>query len=560
MALVTGAALLSTPLTAGAEETSQAPAPAGAGVVTDIGLKLERDGRLSVTEQLTVPDGEVTRVVPLRQAAGDDVDRVYSVGAVGIEGPGRVETVEDRLVLHLGPGQVVLRYTVDGAVADVGDGQEVRWQVSGGWDTRVAGVSVSFIAPQPPRSITCLAGPVGSTRQCDLSQIGHTRIATAQQNDLAPGERIDFAVGVPAGTVPANARFEQVPSLTDAFALTPAGAAGFGGLTLLLVGGVVLLWYARGRDAQALASEVGPVEVLVTDEDGRVAFASPDGVLPGQVGTVADEHVDVVDISATVVDLAVRNYLWIEEVPGDGAADWRIVRRNAPDEHLTAYERAVYEALLHGAGPHARDEVLVSQLRGAGAPDLSAAREALYRDVVARNWFKRRPDTDRSRWWWIGVGLALAGVVATVLLTVFTGPALLGLAVMIGGVALAVGSRWMPARTGRGSALLAQIRGLRNYLHSVRPEQLPPADREMVFSRSLPYAVVLGETDRWLDAFAALDPAADGTPGLYWYGSARPGGVHEDRDLRRFARSFPVFLAALDGVLAEAGHLRSLRR
>jgi hypothetical protein len=76
----------------------------------------------------------------------------------------------------------------------------------------------------------------------------------------------------------------------------------------------------------------------------------------------------------------------------------------------------------------------------------------------------------------------------------------------------------------------------------------------MVFSRSLPYAVVLGETDRWLAVFRGLDPDADGTPGLYWYGEAE-----QARDLDRFAGRFPAFLSSLGGVLAQSGHLRSLK-
>jgi hypothetical protein len=76
----------------------------------------------------------------------------------------------------------------------------------------------------------------------------------------------------------------------------------------------------------------------------------------------------------------------------------------------------------------------------------------------------------------------------------------------------------------------------------------------MVFSRSLPYAVVLGQTDRWLSVFRGLDPDADGTPGLYWFGEAE-----QVRDLDRFASRFPAFLSSLDGVLAQGGHLRSLK-
>jgi hypothetical protein len=65
---------------------------------------------------------------------------------------------------------------------------------------------------------------------------------------------------------------------------------------------------------------------------------------------------------------------------------------------------------------------------------------------------------------------------------------------------------------------------------------------------------VLGETERWLGTFAGLHSDADGTPGLYWFAEAEHSG-----DLARFARHFPSFLGALDGVLAQAGHLRSLR-
>nr|BFF00959.1 DUF2207 domain-containing protein [Streptoalloteichus tenebrarius] len=529
-------------------------------VAVDVKLRLERDGKLTVTEQVTVPVGRsVTRTVPLRQAVRDDLDRVFSVSDATVEGKGRVEVTEERLTVQLDAGTSTVRYKVDGVVADVDDKQEMRWQVSGGWSVDLDKITVSAVSPNPPKSITCLAGPPGSTGACDLSQIESRQVARAQEIGLKAGHRMDLAVGMEAGTVPANARFDETFTLARAFALTPVSGAALGGLTLLLLGGVALLWWARGRDARALATDIGPVDVLVADDAGRVGFASPDGVLPGQVGTVVDEHVDVVDVAATVVDLAVRNYVWIEEIPGS-APDWRVVRRNPADEHLRRYERAVYEALLPSSGEHARDHVLLSELRAAGL-DLTAVREALYADVVDAHWFQRRPDAERSRWWWVGTGIGVAGVALTVVLALTTQVALLGLAVIVGGVALAVGSRWMPARTGRGSALIEQVRGLREYLRTATPEQIPPADREMVFSRSLPYAVVLGEADRWLEAFASLDAGADGTPGLYWYGAGTTDtdGTNAADDLRRFAGHFPAFLAALDGALAQAGHLRSLR-
>ncbi|WP_285646869.1 DUF2207 domain-containing protein [Lentzea sp. NBRC 102530] len=505
-------------------------------VSTEVRMKLERDARLSVTETVQVPEGRtVRRTVPLRLAVGNDLERQYQVTDAKVDGKGSAGTGDDTFSVTL-EGTSTLTYTVVGAVAPVGDTLEVRWQVAGGWDAELDRVAVSFSAPDSPTSVNCLAGPVGSSQPCTSADLADGKGVRAQEIKLAPQERIDIAIGLTAGVVPPNAVVVEQSGLLAAFALTPISAVALGALLVLLLGGVALLWYLRGRDAAALAGEVGAVSVLVRDEQNRVAFASPDGVLPGQVGTVVDEHVDVVDVTATVIDLAVRNYLWITETDGH---DWQIVRRNPLDASLSGYERAVAEALLP---PHV-EAVSVAELRGRQI-DLAAVRDKLYEDVVEKRWFVRRPDAERTKFWWAGIALAATGVVATVVLALTVGNALFGLAVAVGGVALALGARSMPARTKRGSELLEHVRGLRGYLHGVTPDDVPEADRELVFSRSLPYAVVLGETERWLTTFGQGQNQQD----LYWYGNATD-----------FRRSFPAFLGALDGVLAQAGHLRSLR-
>ena len=171
-----------------------------------------------------------------------------------------------------------------------------------------------------------------------------------------------------------------------------------------------------------------------------------------------------------------------------------------------------------------------------------------------KRWLRHRPDQVSNLWWWAGIGIAVLGAGLTAFLALTTTFGLLGLAMVIAGVALVAAARWIPARSKRGSAVLAQVRGLRDYLYTAVPDDLPFADREMVFSRSLPYAVVLGATDRWLHAFAAIDAESDGAPGLYWYAQ-----FEQAPDLYQFAQRFPVFLAALGGVLARAGQLRGLR-
>ncbi|WP_133909037.1 DUF2207 domain-containing protein [Actinophytocola oryzae] len=497
----------------------------------NIALKLERDGSLSVSEQIFVQARKsMTRRAPLRIKAGDEQDRVFTVRDVRVSGNATTEIAGDEFVIRVGEGATTIRYKVDGAVTDLDGRQEVRWQVASGWDTKVRFLRASFIAPERPRSVSCLAGAFGTDSKCGVALTDESQVLRVEQEGLPVGERVDLTVELPARTVGANARFDDIGT-AGAFGLTTASGVGLGALVLALVGGFMLLWLARGRDARALATDVGPVELLMTGDGGRVAFASPDGVLPGQVGTVVDERVDVSDVAATVVDLAVRNYLFIRET---GQGEWALVRRNPPDASLTDYERTVYRQLLGDAA-----EVPVTGLR----VDLGAVRDAMYTDVVSREWFARRPDHDRSLWSIVGVLLAFLGVVATVVLALTVGNALLGLALVVGGLGLALGARMMPARTRRGSVLVQQVRGLLSYLRATDASTIPAVDREMVLSRSLPYAVVLGEVEGWVRRFADLDTSADGTPGIYWYETGSPA---------EFPARFAAFLMALDRALGGA--------
>lgn len=527
--------------------TAQAPSsdssqPSGAR--TQVELRLERDGKLTVVEHIVVPpDTELNRNVPLRVPAAENTERLFTVSDVSLTGPGSAEVDGDELIVRAGAGKSALRYTVDGAVVNVIGSQEVRWQIASGWDTELARVTATMVTPARNVSIKdCFAGPIGSASECTLAKVPHVGGVQLEQVPLAAGDRVDLVISLPTGTVPANARIEETDTVARAFAITVPTAIVFGLLALALLAGGVYIWFARRRDARALSTDPGPIDVLVHDR-GRVYFASPDGVLPGQVGTVGDGTVDPVDIVATLVDLAVRNYLWIVEVPGPGGRpDWQITARNAPDEQLHDFERALYAAIL----PAGSDTVTLSALRGARV-DLEPVRRALYDDALRQRWLTSRATGKRDTLAMAAAGATAAGALLTVVLALTIGHALIGIALLLASRAFALGVKLLPGRTARGRALVEQIRGLVDYLHVARAQDLPPGDQETVFSRSLPYAVVLGHTERWFGAFTSLDPAADGDNGVYWF-----GGFEGHRDLRAFAARFPAFLAALDAALAGA--------
>ena len=66
-----------------------------------------------------------------------------------------------------------------------------------------------------------------------------------------------------------------------------------------------------------------------------------EGIRPAQAGLLVDEVVSPVAVPATLVDLAVRGYLRIEDdAPDDWEKfDWRLVKLKAADKNLLDYER-----------------------------------------------------------------------------------------------------------------------------------------------------------------------------------------------------------------------------
>jgi hypothetical protein len=143
----------------------------------------------------------------------------------------------------------------------------------------------------------------------------------------------------------------------------------------------------------------------------------------------------------------------------------------------------------------------------------------MYADMVDQGWFAERPDAVRGRWTTAGWAVVACGIVLTIVLALVSTFGLAGLAVVLGGVALAAAGQLAPPRTAQGSQLLSQLRELREWLATAPIDELPHDQREQVLSRLYPYALVFGHEDRWAQAIADIDEDLDPDQPLYWYGA-----------------------------------------
>jgi hypothetical protein len=543
----------------------------------DIRLRLDERGVLHGEETLTfngtAPDS-FTRSLTETMLYDTDHDRNFDVSGVmatDLRGtPVEVETdkVDGKLLARIdtaGTGGVVLSYQVTGTVSEVAQGVQMEWRAVGGYSHTVMATDVTVSADLPPEALSCLAGERRSAIYCTASDMGEgSGIAHFLQADMDPGDRLDIVVNYPPGAAEGEPILTRRWSLVSAFEITPLTGGVFGLLLAVLVGGLVVLIRMRGRDERALRREAvrGDQAPVGTGDHGQPRFEPPDGVHPGQIGTLVNETVDITDLTGAVVDLAVRGYIRLEELPHEHftSVDWRLVRLDGPaGETLLPYEWLLMDALF-GEKATVRLSRVGSRSTVEDFPArIDRVREELYRDMVRLRWFARPPHQVRGRWSTVGMAITVSGVVLTGVLAAFTSAAFTGLAVIIAGAAVTAGAQYMPAKTKLGSSVFAHTMGFRDYLLSQRSATAPPGQRVELYSRYLPYAVIFDDVDRWANilASAALADLSDEEltgDGLAWYTGPREWRIED------FSDSISAFVVTLTGIITNTRRLRLLNQ
>ena len=435
-----------------------------------------------------------------------------------------------------GATTVVVEYTVTGATVATVDGRvDLTWPLLDGLNVDVARVTGEVQVPAGAVNYVCQAGVPGALLRCSTYS-GGTHGSTAltfTHHQLAAGQSLQASVLFADGMVTVTEQVVPVRTLGRAFTV---GWAQLGAMAGVLVVGAVLLLLGWRRVRTAGYRGTPVVVAELTGDDGHVALRADPSVRPGMVGTLVDSQVDPADILATVLDLAQRGHLRITELATSAyqAPDWTFTRLDGEDD-LKGYERLLLDALT-------TSQVKVCDLSASVGESIGAVQRAVYDEVLSAGWYSRLPST-RPRavpWAWTGIAAATVAAGALVALTTF---ALAGLAlVAVAVVALAVAAQVLPV-TPTGAAVCAGLTDLSAQLHT-HPVPEPGQGQYAQISRILPYAVVLGGWDRWLEALAAADDDPDPDPtDLSWYHA--PADWH----LRDLPDSLDSFITVVTGRL-----------
>jgi type II secretory pathway pseudopilin PulG len=506
-------------------------------------IAIGSDSKLTITEDIQVDFGSqskhgIFRTIPLRYRFDSTQDRFYDLTVDSVTNGSQPVPYDDSIssdneVIKIGDPNVtvsgrqryVIAYTVAGAMNSFADHDELFWNVDGAlWPVPKQAVSATVhISGGGVLDSACYQGVPESTETCAHSN-STTSADFSSTRALASGEEMSVAVSLTPGAVAIpppilEPRQRQFPE--DAFDTTPVTIGLFALLTLLGVGLVGWNWWRHGRDRAYVTryylannptappdapAEHEQVEPLFANEPLVVEFGPPQKMKPAELGLILDQSADTKDVTATIVDLAVRGYLTIAEA---GKSDWMLTWKAGGDAaQLLPYEKTLLDGLFTG-----RTAVKLSDLKGTFAPNLKKAESEIYADAMSRRLFSSRPDQARLGWGCLGCGTVLVGFAVTVGLGIALGWGLVGLAVVITGIALTATFPFMPQRTAAGREILQQTLGFRLYMTTAEKYRQQFAEKAEIFTQLLPYAIVFGCVTQWAKAFEGIDTSASSS----WY-------------------------------------------
>ena len=473
----------------------------------DARIRINADASIDVTESITAQFvgsyNGLFRVIPIKYRNAQGLNWTLGVSlqsARDDQGHNlRIETSRQGASIKYKvwiPGAVnatktlVLRYHATNGLRFFDEHDELYWNVTGDeWEVPIRAATAEIDLPAGAAGLRAIAfnGKYGSTASDARVTIDGPVVRITMPHALDYHEGVTAVVGWDKGLVTA-------PTVT-----ARAMEAATSNWPLVIPIPVFLLvfwrWWRRGRDPRRR-----PI---------AVQYEPPAGMSPGETGTLLDNNVDMRDITATLVDLAVRGYLRIEEQQNPklfglfGGGTTYTLHRLKPTDGLAGHERVVFDGIFsHG------DHVPLDELKDEFYTQLGPIRDAIYDQLKGSGFYQNRPDKVKQIWLGCGIGFAIligvggAFVAAAFLLT----PVSFVIAAIVSGIILVIFAQIMPARTEAGTRALEHVLGFEEFLRRVESENLKRViiGHPELFDKYLPYAMAFGVERQFARAFEGI--------------------------------------------------------
>ncbi|MFA5110486.1 MAG: DUF2207 domain-containing protein [Desulfobaccales bacterium] len=556
-------------------------------------IAVHPDASLTVSENITVrATGREIKRGLVRDFPTTYKDRLGNTVMVGFEveevlrdgrpEPYHTQSAANGVKIYIGKKDVLLRsgvytytitYRVDRELGFFKDFDELYWNVTGnGWTFPIDRAEAVIQLPPGAKILRYAAytGYQGERGHDFTAQPGDRDILFKTTRGLAPREGLTVAVAWPKGVVREPTSQERM-----GFFLRDNVAMAVGLIWLgVLLGFYLWAWSRVGRDPAK-----GTIIPL---------YSPPAGFSPAGVRFVSRMGFDDKAFAASVVDLAVKGAVLIQEDDGDYA----LVRKDAPKGGLSRGEQLIVTQLFPSGGS--------IKLENANHTWFKAAIDALKKNLKTE--FEKIYFVTNSGYMWPGIAITLLGAVLVILTardraaaaggslwlviwtvgcyflavtvykkwravrggglgnlggalltTLFALPFFAGeifgavmvstavsipAAATLGAMAFlnALFYHLLKAPTLSGRKIMDQIEGFKLYLSVAEKERLnllnPPEKTPELFEKYLPYALALDVENQWSEQFAEVLARAGTEDRPYspaWYSGRSWDSFHTSR-------------------------------
>jgi len=398
---------------------------------------------------------------------------------------------------------VQIHYTVTNAVRWFDDHDELYWNVTGNdWPVPIdsASASINF----PPNAAgelraQAFTGAYGSQERDARIQVSGNTVSVETNNPLSMREGLTADVYISKGVL------TQPSKLTQAIWFLRSNLIALLPLWAFIV--MFVFWWTKGRDPKPGIS-VAPM------------YEPPNGMTPAEVGTLIDDVVHPRDITSTLVDLAVKGYLKIEEKESRvllfSHRDYlfHLLQPQSQWGSLEPHERVMLNHMFNGSVT----DVHLSDLKNQFYVAIPTMKNNILAELKGKGMYSVDPESAHA---YVAAGVLFTAapfILAQVLgvASLLESPGLLIASGIIAVLIIFLFARIMPAKSLKGVRAKVEILGFQEFVNRVdadRLKRMPPD----TFEKFLPYAMALGIENRWAKSFQGIMQTPPN-----WYVGATP--------------------------------------
>ena len=512
-------------------------------------IVISSDSSTDVTENITFhfvggPWHGVYRDIPIQYQGPGGLNYSYFLTVKSIEEDGRAlrfESSTQRQYRHLkiyvpkadnSSHTVSIHYVISNALRFFDDHDEFYWNVTGNyWDVPIHHASAHIVFPEDVKNLRTkvFTGVLGSRAHNATANILGTGVDVETDAPLAPREGLTIAIACDKGAL-------REPSKSDLFFLYLRSNWPF--IIPVLVFPVMFWrWWTHGRDPalRSIATQYEP----------------PDKLSPGEIGTLIDNSVDMRDLTATIVDLAVRGYLVIEEkdvshLLGLSHSKEYFFHLKKPVSDwaaLKSHEQQLLSGIFEQGA--ANETVSLESLKNKFYTNISPMKSQIFLALVGRGYYKKRPDSVRSGYVMLGILTGLFLIWGGTSYAKQSGLAPLSFVVagVLSGAIICAFGWFMSARTIAGAHALEGLLGFKDFLEHVESDRFNRMIKTPeMFEKFLPFAMALGVEKNWSKAFQGIYTQ----PPQWYQGGAYGAGFYPHS-----------FVSNLNSLSSQAGSIMS---